>query len=102
MLKVGDRIGFLISASSPAGEDGGTAKLVGYGFYEGEFIPPKEVSEQMNALCIANPRVKLDSGQVAYGYEGYWGSEEAIKTFVARHKNVVNIDIDQYRKENQL
>lgn len=96
MLNVGERAGFVISAT----ED--TVKLVGYGVYEGEFIPPKEVSEQMNALCIPNPRIKLDSGQVAYGFEGYWGSEKGMQDFVAKRQNVIAVDIDQYRKENAL
>jgi hypothetical protein len=100
MLKVGERAGFVISATGAGGENGGTVKLVGYGVYEGEFIPPVEISPSMNALCIPNPRIKLDSGQVAYGFEGYWGSEEKFKEFVGKHANVVNVDIDQYRKEN--
>lgn len=95
-MKVGERAGFVISAS----ED--EVKLVGYGVYEGEFIPPAEISSGMNKLCVCSPRIKLDSGQEVYGFEGYWGSEEGIKNMVSKRKNVVMIDIDQYRKENQL
>lgn len=101
MLKAGERAGFFLSAH------GGVLKLVGFGVYEGEFIPPAELSQQLHKLCVANPRIKLDDSDVqVYGFEGYWCSESKLKELQAKFEadegcSVVVVDMEQYRKENQ-
>jgi len=95
--KIGERVGAVSSA------DETTVYLFGYGVYEGEEIPPKEVimlGRRYIDLCPGNtnPKIKLDDGKVVYGCECWWGSEDAVKKAIAGRKVEV-VSIDDYRKE---
>lgn len=94
----GMRVGAILS---------GTAKRIeflGYGVYEGDFVPESAggfMGEDMQALGITNPRIKLDSGKTVWGCECWWGPEDSIKAEVERHKEkgaeIVLVDIDEVR-----
>jgi len=104
-VKIGDRIGAILSVD-------GNAKIIeflGYGVYEGQF-PVEALAEFIEGMTgekasqedILNPRMKLDNGQTVWGYQVWWGPEDAIKDQVAdlvssgfKVKNVV-IDPDSY------
>lgn len=70
MSNKGDRIGAIL------GSDGKVVRWLGYGVYEGDFVPPKEIGG-FN-LGFPNPRLKLDNGDVVWGCECWWGSEKGI------------------------
>lgn len=69
---VGDRIGAILGAG-----EGKIVKFLGYGVYEGEEIPPKDVGG-FN-IGFSNPKLKLDNGEITWGCECWWGSEKGIK-----------------------
>ena len=86
--EIGTRVG-AISHS-----EGDTVYLFGYGVYEGDHVPPKEVGG-FN-MGRPNPRIKLDSGKTVYGCECWWGPEDQIKSKIEGQK-IVDVDIDEAR-----
>ncbi len=94
-VKIGERVGAIASADDEA------VKLYGFGVYEGEQemgldIPglmgitgremiaearewgwPEEAIEPLHHQT--NPRIRLDSGDVVWGCQCWWGSEEAAR-----------------------
>lgn len=48
---------------------------------------------------LPNPKIELDNGKYVFGCECWWASEEEIKRILAECKEVIEIDIDEYRKE---
>lgn len=68
----GSRVGALLSLK------GKTAKLFGFGVYDGRFDP--ETGEETLDVFGGNPRITLDDGRgYVWGFECWWGSEERIK-----------------------
>lgn len=92
-MKKGIRVGAIL------GSDGKKVEFLGYGVYEGDFVPAKEINPVLN-IGLPNPRIKLDSGKVVWGCECWWGPEDRIKASLDG-KTVVNVDIDDARKAYQ-
>lgn len=89
------RVGALLSC------DNKKALLLGYGVFEGCFIPDENaggVAELCRASGETNPRIRLDNGKTVWGCECWWGPEEEIKNKI-RNLEVINIDIDEFRKK---
>lgn len=70
---VGTRVGAILSD----GDGTQIIQFLGFGTYDGDFVPPKEVGG-FN-LGIPNPRLTLDNGSVVWGCECWWGSETTIQ-----------------------
>ena len=70
---IGDRVGAMMSANES------TVRLYGYGVYEGEQVPTRGYPKD---LGMENPKIKLDDGQIVYGFECWWGPEEKIKKII--------------------
>ncbi len=99
MANIGDRIGAIV------GEDGetGLVSIFGYGIYLGEQIPSDDVifmgSKYIEiAPGMKNPAIKLDNGDIVYGCECWWGSEEKVKEIV-KGKEVEIVSVKEYREE---
>ena len=94
--KKGDRVGAVLSSNEKI------MYLLGYGTYEGDFVPGDEVvgflAEEIRKLNLENPRIKLDNGKLVYGCECWWGSEDEIRKLESNHK-VILVDIDKIRAE---
>lgn len=94
----GKRVGAILGANKEEG-----VRFLGFGVYKGDFKLPKE------ALGFnfgqKNPKIKLDSGEVVYGCECWWGSEKAIKERLKSYKKqgykIVNVSINKIRKEQK-
>lgn len=96
MSKVGDRVGAILGAK--ADED--TVEFFGYGVYEGDFVPEEAIgflAEMAREVKLKNPRIRLDSGQMVYGCECWWGAEEQIQKKLALYKTIKYVDIDEIR-----
>jgi len=94
--KVGDRVGAILGSSKEKG-----IEFLGYGTYEGEHVPKEAVGWMADALrdCnIPNPKIKLDSGQVVYGCECWWGDEEVVRRRL-EGQLVREVDIAKMREE---
>ncbi len=71
-----------------------------------EKIPEEELTvaaERYNTMFSVNPKIKLDSGQVVWGCECWWGPEEAFDENFVNGRDIQEIDIDvdrvKYGKE---
>lgn len=69
---VGHRIGAILEAD----ETERMIRLIGFGRYDGDFIPPKHIGG-FN-LGWPNPRLTLDNGWVVWGCECWWGPKDQI------------------------
>src|SRR5690349_638265 len=84
----GERVGALV------GSDPNTkvVQVFGYGVYEGDFVPEhrgeKSLATWSHEAGIPNPRIRLDSGEVVYGAECWWGPEDDIRKRVERLEKV--------------
>jgi hypothetical protein len=85
-------IGSRVGAMGHADQD--NVYMFGYGVYEGDHTPPKEIGG-FN-IGVPNPRIKLDSGKTVYGCECWWGSEAAVKKQIG-DRTVIDVDIDEAR-----
>lgn len=75
---VGARVGALRNV------EGDTVFAFGFGVYEGLFDP--ETGEKSEGI-FGNPRIKLDDGRgYVWGFECWWGPEDAIKGRYAQYK----------------
>lgn len=76
-MKEGARVGAVLSITD------GHAKLLGYGTYKGDLVPHtddvKLFGMSMKELGRKNPCIELDNGDLVYGCECWWGSEQSIK-----------------------
>lgn len=80
MRQAGQRVGAMLGASN------GVVKLLGFGVYEGDEVPPEETNSLAAALGIPNPKIKLDNGEVVWGCQCWWGAEEEIKAQLEKYK----------------
>ncbi len=94
-VKVGDRVGCFLSVV------GDKALLLGYGTYVGDEVPPNEghtsLTAYLSGLRRPNPKIVLDSGDVVWGCECWWGPEEEVKAECAKLKKVINISMAEAR-----
>lgn len=91
--QIGDRVGAIFAADQTA------VRLLGYGTYQGEEVPPpgvKLMGLDMNALGHTNPKILLDNGQVVWGCECWWGPETRIKESIG-NRQIVPVDIEVER-----
>jgi hypothetical protein len=91
---VGDRV-IAISHS-----EGDTVYVFGLGTYEGEHIPLEATgwaAEALREYGIKNHRIRLDSGQVVYGCECWWGLANVGLARLGAFKQVELVDIDEKR-----
>jgi hypothetical protein len=100
--KIGDRVGAIASGNNKTG-----LVLLGYGVYEGDFIPEDGagfMAETLRELQRTNPRIRLDSGETVYGCECWWGSETAIQTEESRYKEdglpVRTVSVADFRRQS--
>jgi len=97
-VKVGDRVGAYMSVS----HEDGTAFFFGYGTYIGHEIPPNEgqmsLTSYLNGLRRSNPKLLLDSGEVVWGCECWWGPEEEVKAEMAKLSKIIPVDIKDARR----
>lgn len=89
--QIGQRVGALLCLHDTV------AELFGYGVYEGEFVPPRDINEILHEAEIPNPRIKLDDGKTVWGCECWWGPEEQFKSNLAEYEIKI-VDIDEARK----
>src|SRR5438270_186642 len=116
MTKAGDRIGAILATND------GVVKFLGFGTYLGEFIPDRPMGvtawmieaddwdegiekalrlyageftrEQLErALKRPNPKLQLDNGDVVWGAECWWGSEEEVTQQLALARAVEQVRI---------
>ena len=88
--KQGSRVGAVRNVKD------GTVYLFGWGVYVGDFIPPKEVQGLFQG--IKEPKIILDKGDIVWGSECWWGSEDSMKKRFKDMK-LEYVSIHDFRKE---
>ncbi len=80
----------------------GVALFLGYGTYVGNDIPPfvglTSQAAAMEGLRASNPKIVLDCGEVGWGCQCWWGSEEDVKAELLTLTKVVPVTIDDIRR----
>jgi len=79
MTAIGSRVGALLSMKN------GEAKLLGWGVYEGNHTP--------DGFPFPNPRIKLDNGDIVWGFQCWWGDEEQMKKEIQDMK-IIHVDLE--------
>lgn len=115
--EVGDRIGAILDATSEQ------VNFLGWGKYVGNEIPehpppgtgcttweevdqlmeeaglkPKLEEEGNWPLRLANPKLELDNGDIVWGQECWWGSEEEVRRQFGNRK-IVEVSISSAREK---
>lgn len=89
-IEPGDRVGAILT------KDKRQVQLIGFGVYDGDFIPPKEINSELNESGAKNPRITLDNGEVVWGCESWWGREEKVKDLI-RNSEVIHVNMNEER-----
>lgn len=86
-MEIGDRVFALLGANP----DEGLILILGGGTYGGCEVPPPNVrgafGVPVHYLDEEIPKITLDSGDVVWGCEVYWGPEVEISSEVARRQS---------------
>ncbi len=96
-FKVGDRVGAIL------GSKGDDVQFLGYGTYEGREVPPKTGKNSLTCILneagMENPKIKLDNGDIVWGCECWWGTEDAAKE-ILEGRNIKDVRISDFRGES--
>ncbi len=100
--EIGIRAGALLKTETDkAAPENSTVWLFGYGVYLGYRVPDPALGIRIlgTPMDRENPCIKLDSGKLVFGCECWWGPEDKIKEMVGKFHNVIDVDIDEARRE---
>ena len=80
--------------------------IFGHGVYDGDFLVSPDASgpfaEALRELGRTNPRLTMDSGQVVWGCECWWGAEALLlASFARRGLPVITVSIDAVRQSQR-
>lgn len=91
---VGERVGAILSADENA------VQFLGWGTRVEDRVPTEAVgiiADLLTETDTTNPCIELDSGEVVYGCECWWGPEDTIKGHF-EGREVVEVSITEVRK----
>ena len=76
-MNVGDRVGAIAMLKD------GVAEIFGFGVYKGKLVPNYEgdrgsMADDLKEAQIENPTIELDNGELVYGCECWWSSEDKV------------------------
>jgi hypothetical protein len=99
-VAVGARVGAVLGAKQHV------VKLLGYGVYEGQQVPPDTGPGSMTGLIAEcgreNPKIRLDNGDVVWGCECWWGPEHVIQRKIEQWQQsgytIVDVTIETFRQ----
>lgn len=92
-MKKGDRVLAFAGRNSS-----GAIESFGSGVYEGEEVPPEGVIGPFGEMTTPNPKILLDTGEVVWGCECWWGPEDKVKErYLTQGVIVVPITPQEYR-----
>lgn len=94
MREIGSRVGAILRA------DQETVHLIGFGVYEGDHVPPKNIYPILHLNGITNPKLVMDDGQVVWGCECWWGSEEKTRLIIG-DRDIVVVDMATERESGE-
>ena len=87
-MKIGDRVGAILSA------DNKNVHFLGFGVYQGDTVPDPLILG--SSFPFENPTIKLDSGEIVYGVECWWGPEAEVQQQI-KGRLIIHTDIRRVR-----
>lgn len=100
-MQVGNKVGAIVSGDPETK----VVYFLGYGIYEGDQVPPKGVTFlglDLSELGHTNPKIVLDSGEVVWGCQVWWGPEAAVQKRIAGYESagfsINKITMQEYMK----
>jgi len=90
----GDRVGAILKSGD------GVVTFLGFGEYKGEEVPPESaggLAPMVNEMNRTNPKIELDNGDVVWGCECWWGSEDQIQEYLDDADEVNKVSIHESR-----
>lgn len=92
--EIGERVGAILKA------DKEQVWFLGFGVYEGWKLPPPELGVTFMGFPAEHesPQIRLDSGDLVFGCECWWGGEAAVGKQLDG-KTVIETDIKRARQE---
>ena len=100
-MKIGDRVGAIASIRN------GVAEIFGFGTYKGALVPNHKdgrgtSADLLKEADVENPTIELDNGELIYGCECWWASEEKIQEMIGKCTEVKIVTIhDLLAKESE-
>ncbi len=95
--KLIDQVGIRVGAFESVSPE--KVVLFGFGIYEGKHVPAD--SHPIFKVLGGNPRIRLDSGEIVWGFECWWDAEEEAKDIIKKAQEqgtkIVNITPREYR-----
>lgn len=91
--QIGERIGALLSGDSKS------VKLIGFGIYAGDEVPPADaggMAEALNECGVTSPKLILDDGQIVWGCECWWDTESEIRRHMEGHE-IIPVNMTEAR-----
>lgn len=85
-MNKGDRVGAILGADY----DNDTVKVLGYGTFQGYEVPPPDggwIAQALHNMKQTNAKILLDTGEVVWGCQCWWGPEGQVKEKVERFKD---------------
>lgn len=85
MHKAGERVYAILSADPTLK----VLKVLGEGVFEGNEVPGLECGgfgADLRSLGVTNPKIRLDSGEVVWGCECWWGKIEGAAAMIEDYR----------------
>jgi len=96
---MGAKAGDKIFAATHA--DGDHVYFLGFGVYEGDEVPTEDAVGMTASLLRMreheNPKLTLDSGEIVWGCECYWGPASEFRSF-SNMRKVVPVTVAEYHE----
>jgi len=96
-------VGLRVGAVACEGQ--GVIYLLGYGTYVGDEVPPDEGGGSMtpflHRLGRKNPKIVLDSGEIVWGCECWWGDASGLERMIEKDNlAVIHLTVADLRSGN--
>ncbi len=83
------RVGAILDAKD------GIVRFLGFGEIVAQEIPPQSITD------TRNPKIRLDNGNIVWGYECWWNSVEIIESYLQEAATVEEVDINEERTQSR-
>lgn len=75
-----------------------TIEFFGYGVYLGDEIPPSDITFLGMSIKDPTPKLQMDSGDIIWGCECWWGDVEHIDREL-EGKKIIEVNINDIRSK---
>ena len=98
-MRIGDRVGAILS------KEDGVVNFIGFGKYAGPHLIdesiPGYVAEVFREAGVRNPKITLDDGNVVYGMECWWSTENEVQKMLDAASKVVIVNIAEQMRDRR-